>query len=212
MFRGDGPMKEETTMRTSILAVVLTAVAPVMAHAQSPTWQTDYAAAFQKASTRQMPLAVIFGAGADGWKQLGGGSLPSDATRILVEKYVPCYIDTTTAVGNALARRFELKGSVGIVLSDHGGSIQAFWHEGPLSADTLAGYLNKYADPSRVATTTETNPGSRGQVSNYPPTAGAAATPYVPAYYTPGFAAPAYPAPAAYGGVPSSFGSGNCPT
>src|ERR1700722_5985472 len=104
----------DLNMRTSILALVLTALAPLTAQAQSLNWRTDYAAAQEKAAAQQKPLAIVFGQGEAGWQQLGGGSLSNEASEILAEKYVPCFIDTATADGRALARQFELKGSVGL--------------------------------------------------------------------------------------------------
>jgi hypothetical protein len=153
-------------LRTSILALALVAAAPVVGFAQSPTWQTDYSAAQKKAADQQRPLAVVFGQGVNGWQQLAG-SQAADANRTLADKYVCCYVDTATPEGLALARKFELTVSVGVTLSDRTGNLQAFWHEGTLSADVLAGYLAKYADPQRAVTTTDTNPPIRA-ISYYP--------------------------------------------
>ncbi len=166
-------------MRTSILALVLAAVAPVMAQAQSLTWQKDYAAAQERAAAQQKPLAIVFGQGAGGWQQLGGGSLTNEASDILAEKYVPCFVDTATADGRALARQFELRGTVGMVISDRKANLQAFWHEGPISADMLVTCLNRYADPQRAVTSTETN-AAITRTSNYPPTGALAGNPNVP--------------------------------
>jgi hypothetical protein len=156
-------------MRTSVIALGLAIVAPATGFAQSPRWQTDYGAAQQQAASQQKPVAIVFGSGPEGWQQLGGGSLTSEAARILGDKYVACYVDTATTAGQALARRCELSGSVGLVISDRSGNLQAFWHEGVLSADALANYLNKYAAPNRGTTTTETNP-PQTPASYYPPT------------------------------------------
>lgn len=181
-------------MRTSILALALAAVAPAAVQAQSPSWQTDYAAAYQKAAAEQRPMAVVFGEGADGWRQLvGGGSLTNEANRELSNNYVPCYVDTTTPMGKAIAERFQMSGPTGIVLSDRTGKLQAFWHQGTLATDTLTAYLTKYADPQRVATTTDINPGP-GQSSYYPPggyapIGGGYASAYPPAFGGAGYCA-----------------------
>jgi hypothetical protein len=182
-------------MRTSITALLLAAVAPVMAQAQSLTWQTDYSAAQEKAADQHKPLAIVFGQGKGGWQQLGGGALSNEASRILAEQYVTCYVDTATPAGRSLAQRFELSSSVGLVISDRDASVQAFWHEGPLPADTLAAVLTRYADPGRVVTTTDTNP-SGNQTRYYPPTAP-----------VPGMFAPVFEMG---GGMP--FGGGACST
>src|SRR5438132_2186411 len=134
MYRGVCPMMEEQHMRTSILALAIAAVAPCLAQAQSPTWQTNYAAALLKSVQQQKPLAVVFGEGTDGWKQLGGGTFSAEARRSLAEQYVSCYVDTTTPDGKALARQFGLTTPIGLVISDRTGALQAFWHQGPLAA------------------------------------------------------------------------------
>jgi hypothetical protein len=182
-------------MRTSILALALASVAPVAVQAQSPTWQTDYATAYRTATTEQRPMALVFGQGVDGWQQIvGGGSLTKEATQALTNNYVPCYVDTTTPAGKAIAKRFGMDGPVGLVLSDRTGGVQALWHQGILSADTLTSHLTRYGDPNRVATTTDLNPGP-GQRSHYPPIGGAYSSAYPPTV----------------GGL-SSYPAGGCPT
>jgi hypothetical protein len=187
-------MKEDT-MRTSMTALLIAAVTPVLAQAQSPTWQSDYTAAQEKAVAQRKPLAIVFGQGAGGWKQLGGGNLSDEARRILAEKYVSCFVDTATPEGRSLARQFELNGSVGLVISDHKATLQAFWHEGVLSADALTGALQRYADPTRVVSGTDTN-SSAAQTRYYPPTG-----PLGSGMYSPGFG---------FTGGGMSFGGGAC--
>jgi hypothetical protein len=155
-------------MRTSIIALALLAAAPALARAESLPWQTDYSAAQQKAVAQQKPLAVVFGHGANGWQQLGGGTLSDDASRTLGDSYVCCYVDTATPAGQVLARQFDIGGKIGVVLSDRTGNLQAFWHDGALSADALSGYLSKYADPQRTVATTDTRL-STTRTSYYPP-------------------------------------------
>jgi hypothetical protein len=191
-------MKEEQPMRTSILALVIAAITPVMAQAQSPSWLTDYAAAQRKATTQQLPLAVVFGQGSNGMEQLGGGSLTPDANRLLADRYVACYVDTTTPEGEQLCQAFRMNGKVGVVISDRTGKLQAFFHEGPLSADRLNTYLTRYADPQRVVVTTETNP--QQGFSNYPPSGPVDGHGYA-SYYPP-----------AGGAHYSSCSSGGCST
>ena len=171
-------MKEEFYMRTSILAFAVIASAPVVGFAESPTWHTDYTAAQQKAIAQQKPLAVVFGKGANGWQQIAGGSVTVDANQMLGDKYVCCYVDIATSVGEAMARKFEVNGPVAIVISDRTGDFQAFWHEGVLPADVLSSYVTRYANPQRVVTATDTNRTSRA--SNYPPQAGPVSAAYCP--------------------------------
>src|SRR5882762_7253463 len=128
-------------MRTSILASVLLFAVPGAGFANSLAWENSYSAAQETAATKQKPLAIVFGQGPDGWGQVGGGELSFDAGRILSDRYVCCYVDTSTPSGQQLARQFDINGSVGLVLSDHTARLQAFWHQGALSADALTGYL-----------------------------------------------------------------------
>jgi hypothetical protein len=155
-------------MRTSIVALALFAAAPVLARAESLAWQSDYSAAQKRAVAEHKPLAVVFGQGANGWHQLSGGALPEDAGRTLGDSYVCCYVDTATPTGQVLARQFDIGGTVGMVISDRTGNLQAFWHDGTLSADALSGYLSKYADPQRTVSTTDTRL-STTRASYYPP-------------------------------------------
>lgn len=156
-------------MRTWIVTLALAASIPTAAHAHSPTWQTNYSAAQRQAIAQQKPLAVVFGQGANGWLQLGGGTLSPEAQRQLADDYVCCYIDTTAPAGHALARSFEIA-SIGLVISDRTGAVQAFWHDGRLAADALTGYVSKYADPDRFVSVTDTN-APRSATSYYPPAA-----------------------------------------
>jgi phosphoribosylformylglycinamidine (FGAM) synthase-like amidotransferase family enzyme len=154
-------------MRTSIIALVLLAATPLVVQAEGLTWQSDYTAAQKKAVAQQKPLAVIFGQGTNGWQQLSGGSLLPEAGRTLDDKYVYCYVDTATPEGQALAKQFALRSSVGLVVSDRTGNLQAFWHDGTMPADALSLCLTRYGDPQRTVTTTDTNlNGSR--TSYYP--------------------------------------------
>jgi hypothetical protein len=164
-------------MRTSILAFALTAVAPVIAQAQSPTWHTDYGTAQQNAKNLQKPLALVFGQGTNGWQQLGGGTIPAAANATLGDSYVCLHVDTATPDGRSLAEKFEIKGSIGIVLSDRTGGLQAFWHQGVMSADALAACLSRYADPNHSVITTETN---SSPITYYPPNSPFAGNSYPP--------------------------------
>jgi hypothetical protein len=168
VYRFVCPMKEELQMWTSIFVFALAAVSPVVADAQEPTWQTSYTAAQQKASGQRKPLAIVFGQGAKGWQQVGGGTLTSEATRTLADNYVCCYVDTGTSAGQELAREFELTGPVGLVISDRAARLQAFWHQGSLPADALLTSLTRYADPAHVVTATQSN-SPFSSTSYYPP-------------------------------------------
>ncbi len=185
-------------MRTS-LALVLALLAPAFAQAKSLSWQTDYASAQRQAANQGKPLAVVFGEGPNGWKQLSGGTLSEAAADTLAKQYVCCYVDTTTPAGQTLARGFEMTGPVGLVISDHSGQLQAYWHDGTLPADLLANRLRQYSDPQRAVNRTDVGT-PVSPVSYYPPQAPAvapaafapAAQAVPPAFAPAPFAAPAF--------------------
>ena len=92
-------------------------------------------------------------------------------TKLLADKYVCVYADTASPAGKALAAMFDVQRDQGVVLSDRTGATQAFWHQGQLSNQNLARYLQKYADDQTVVRTTETVNMSR--TSFYPSSFGA---------------------------------------
>ena len=153
-------------MNTSILTVVL-AGALMAGQNGSPTMQSDYGKAQQQAVAQKKPLAILFGAGTNGWTKVAKETAPSaDLTKLLSDKYVCLYIDTASPDGKKLAGQFGLTGSVGIVLTDRGVTSQAFWHQGDMANANLVGYLQKYADPQVVLRGTETV--STARTSFYP--------------------------------------------
>jgi hypothetical protein len=102
--------------------------------------------------------------------------LQDEARRLLTNQYVCLYLDTLTPAGGSQARAFQV-GELGIVISDRSGAIQAFRHEGDLSNRALVTYLQRYADPTRVFQTTESNPANH--TSSYSPPAAAIAPPAI---------------------------------
>src|SRR5262249_11839992 len=104
-------------------------------------------------------------------------------------KYIPVFVNTDTDAGKRLARAFEMSSGKGIVISDRTGALQAFWHEGDLSNQNLARYLQRYSDPNLAVRTTEMNPsqpvsyyGPEGHAKGGPPAGGCCA----PAMYAGG--------------------------
>jgi hypothetical protein len=97
------------------------------------------------------------------------GSLGKESQELLAN-YVCVYVDASTEEGKRLARQFDLPSGLGIVISDHGGQLMAFHHEGNLDQDSLNRYLRKYADTNRVVTKTDTNPSTERR-SYYAPAA-----------------------------------------
>jgi len=131
----------------------------------------------QMSAAQNKPVAVVFAPAA--WSKLLREDNPSaDVAKLLADQFIPCYIDTSSPNGKSLAQTFELKGATGLVLSDKTGASQAFWHQGDMDNQHLAGYLRKYANPDLVVRSTET---VSARVSSYPAASTNSVLPAVPA-------------------------------
>ena len=149
-------------MYTSLLLAALYAPG-----AEALVWETDYQAARKECARLEKPMAVFLGAGKDGPGKVVQGGINGDARQILGDRYVCVHIDTATAAGKRLAEQFEMPGGQGIVISDRTGRVQAFRHEGDLSAADLGSYLQRYSQPGYRVAITETATG--GGTSFYAP-------------------------------------------
>lgn len=153
-------------MYTSVVLLALTGLTPT---AESPRWQTDYAAAHRQAAERGKPLVVVIASGPVGWQKLSReGKFDATIEQLFGENYQCCYLDSSTEAGRRLAAAFEMSSGLGIVISDRTGQVQAFWHEGDLANADLARYLRRYADPTRPVSVTETNPSHHPAAGNCP--------------------------------------------
>lgn len=151
-------------MNTSFLTAVL-ASALLTGQNSTPTWQSDYAQARQQAAAQKMPLAIVFGSGANGWTKVVRAESPNaDITKMLSDRYVCLYVDMATPAGQKLAQSFEITGNVGMVISDRTGDLQAFWHQGDMTEPNMVGCLQRYSNPQIAVRGTET------RTSFYPPT------------------------------------------
>jgi hypothetical protein len=140
-------------LTTSFTAVVLAAFAAAGSGPTSP-WQTDYKSAVRMAADTKKPLAVFLGHGKNGPNYLvRDGGLGTKEVKALSEGYVSVYVDVDTDGGKSLSNSFEI--TEGVVISDRTGSVQAVLHEGTVSQTELNDYLTRYAEPSKVVTTTE---------------------------------------------------------
>ena len=182
-------------MYTSLVALALSGCFPHAEDLSTPaSWQSDYRSAWTKGHAEQKPLALLFGSGTRGWEKLSKeGELGKEAMRLLESKYVCVYVDTSIQDGNRLATGFQLGDGPGLVLSDRTGDLQAFRYQGKLSNEEMERFLQKYADPERVVSTTET---SVTEVRSYYPPSMASA-PVVGSYQQ--------SAPAAYSAAPVSY-------
>jgi hypothetical protein len=143
-------------MYTLMAVVALTTSVSTATLSQNPTWLKDYSAARDRVTTAGKPMAVFLGSGQDGW-----GSVVRDGTfdpalnKLLADKFICLYVDTTTAAGRSLAGAFEVAGR-GLVISDRKGDSQAYSLSGDLTKSELVRALEKYADPGPEAQATET--------------------------------------------------------
>jgi hypothetical protein len=149
-------------MNTALLSLALSSAL------LAPSWATSYSDAQSQAAAQKKPLVIVFGSGAKGWANVVREDGPTpQVSRLLAEHYVCVYVDTANAEGKTLAQTFAINGSVGMVISDRAGSVQAFWHQGDLSNQQMTQYLQKYADPQVAINGTETVNTFRN--SFYPP-------------------------------------------
>ncbi len=138
-------------MYTSTLLVALLSVPGAV---DTPTWATSYSAACKECETAKKPLAVFLGTGKTGYDRVArDGGLSTECRKQLASGYVCVFIDTSTESGRRLAGEFEMPSGQGIVISDRGGAVQAFRHEGDLTNADLNAYLERYASGTAVSTT-----------------------------------------------------------
>jgi hypothetical protein len=194
-------------MITTTLAVLALAGGLSAGNAPSPAWQKDYAQALTVASSELKPVAVFIGQGkTPPSKMVADGTIPTDAAKLLSEKYVCVFIDTDTAVGKDMAGRFDL--TEGLVISSPGGKVQALRHNGNVAGADLTGKLTQFATTGQPATTVTTGV-SAGVIY-----AGGCANGSCGVIYQGGYSAPAYQtAPTYYYSAPfgSSCPNGRCP-
>jgi hypothetical protein len=156
-------------MNTLFVSIVLASALLAGQTAAVPTFQTSYAQAQQQSAAQKKPLAVIFGSGSNGWAKVVRDAAPSEeVNKVLAERYICVYVDTKSAAGKKLAQDFAIQNGLGIVLGDRTGAMQAFWHQGDLTNNSLQSYLQKYSNPQVAVLTTETV--STTRTSFYPPT------------------------------------------
>ena len=141
----------------------------------NPTFLDDYRAAQAKVTVAGKPMAVFVGSGKAGWESVirEGGFDPA-ATKLLAEKFVCLYVDSSTPAGKSLASAFQV-GDRGVVLSDRIGLTQVYSAVGTVSRAELTRALVAYADVKDVPKATETKgaaPAAPGTVIVGPGTPG----------------------------------------
>jgi hypothetical protein len=107
-------------------------------------WNRNYSEALAAAKTAGKPLAVFLASGETGWNKVAReGELTDTVQSLLNERYVCLYLDADCPHGKAMASAFDVKGGVGVVISDKVGTTQAFHHCGTLPASDLAACLTR---------------------------------------------------------------------
>ena len=143
------------------LVMVLSTVLGV---AEDSLWQQNYTQAQKMAAQENKSMAVFLTPGQNGMNQLIPGGVNQQAREILADNYVAVMVDTTTPEGQRLARAFQIRNGQGLILSDRGGSRQAFWFQGTLTNQDLVRNLEKFANQTNVRMTEVA-----GRASLYPP-------------------------------------------
>ncbi len=141
---------------------------------EGPAWH-DYRDGLERSERENKPIAVFVGTGKKGWEKLSQeGQFNRQIHRQLSNDYVCVYVDAKRE--EQLASAFRIDGA-GLVISNAGGSLQAFRHEGNLANEDLEHYLRQFSDPNRVTRQTEdTRRTSYYQAPVQPPVAPAAFT------------------------------------
>jgi hypothetical protein len=146
------------------LVIVLSAVLGQAEERSDPLWRQSYTQAENMAAQIKRPVAVFLTQGQNSIDRLIPGGLNEQAKEILTSDYIPVMVDTSTPEGQRLARAFQIRDGLGLVLSDRGGAYQAFWHQGSLTNEELVRKLQKYANQTNVRMTE-----ADGRSSLYPP-------------------------------------------
>ena len=72
----------------------------------SPAWLDDYRAAQAKVTVAGKPMAVFVGTGKDGYQAAVRDGFDPAVSKLLAEKFVCLYVDSSTPKGKALAAAF----------------------------------------------------------------------------------------------------------
>jgi hypothetical protein len=120
----------------------------------SPTWLDDYRAAQAQVTVAGKPMAVFVGAGKDGVASAIRDGFDPAVSKLLAEKFVCLYVDSSTPAGKKVAAAFQV-GDRGVVLSDRTGRTQAYSASGTISRAELSRALIAYGDVE-VAQKTDT--------------------------------------------------------
>jgi len=159
-------------MYTSLIAWAMAHTLAVKPEAM-PTWDTDYRHAKALAAKEQKPMAIVVGNGAAGWDKLvADGNFLAATTAELRAAYVWVYLDLDQESTKKVASTFEFTKGPAVVLSDRGGTVQAYRRVGAVEGQAFRKALTNYSDTELVVRRTE-------ETGNVAPVS------YQPQYYNP---------------------------
>jgi hypothetical protein len=137
----------------------LLSLASMLSNIPQPSWENDYRLALKTCERTQKPIAVFIGSGSANWRQLTReGQFDADIQRMLNDRFVRVYLDSTTPYGRQVADSFGVSAGRGLVISDRQGGYMAFRHIGELPAKDVAKCLTRYSEADFVVRATETDP------------------------------------------------------
>jgi hypothetical protein len=116
---------------------------------QTPTWLADYEVAQAKVADTGKPMVVVMGSGPAGLQNVVRDGADPALTRMLSDKFVCMYVDTTTPKGRETASAFQV-GDRGVVISDKAGTSQAFSASGQLSRTEMMAALERHSNGQTV--------------------------------------------------------------
>ena len=155
-------------MYTAMAVVALTLSVTSGNIPATPTWLDDYQVARARVADAGKPMVVVISSGQAGWQDVvrDRGFDPA-VTKLLADKFVCLYADTTTAKGRLLANALQVR--QGVVISDKSGRSQAFSASGTVSRTDLMSALVRYSDDREVIRTEiQTTAGQAGTVTTAP--------------------------------------------
>jgi hypothetical protein len=127
-------------------------------------WQQNYTEAQRIAAQDNKAVAVFLTKGEGGLSDLIQGGLSLQAQELLKSKFAAVMVDSTTPEGQRLAKAFQMPAGRGLILSDRGGNLQAFWFQGSLSGQELLRNLERYGNVTNARMTAV-----GGRTALYPP-------------------------------------------
>jgi hypothetical protein len=138
-------------MYTAMALVALTLSATTGNVSGTPNWLDDYQVARARVADAGKPMVVVVGSGQAGWRDVVRDGFDPTVAKLLADKFVCLYADTTTVQGREVAGAFRVR--QGVVISDRTGKNQAFNASGTVSRSDLMRALVRYGQQPEVTQT-----------------------------------------------------------